>query len=183
MREINFTNQNEMVRRIKEKYHNSTYAKTILNHMDEMPLKDDIKSIIACLRRMFPSTYDFRSAKAFYNVYGHNRLETKCLALLMREEYEKFTLQKKDEWKKAELAKYNCSTWQEYFEICGWKKRDGSNSYIKPKIDRDATKPNVLEPTFHRVLNHHANRVGYRGKKNEIQEQNVRNRRAEIVRK
>ena len=180
MREINFTDKNEMIRRIKEKYHDSAYAKTILNHIDETPLKDDIKSIIACLRRMFPSTYDFRSAKAFYDVYNHNRLETKYLALLIREEREKLTLQNKEEWEKAELAKYNCSTWQEYFEMCGWKKRDGSNSYIKPKIERDATTPNVLEPTFHRALNHNANRVGYRGKKNEAQEQNVRNRKAEI---
>ena len=179
MLDIDFSNVEVMISRIKKEYNNSAYCLSILNHQTEPPLKDDIKWIIAKLRFMFPSTYDFRAAKQYYDVYNHNRLETKYLALLLKEMFSEFTIAKNNAWKEEELKKYNCTTWEEYFKMCGWQKREHSNQYIKPTVYRDFTLPKVLEPTKRIVLHHNSKEISYRGKKNIQHEQYLKNKKAD----
>lgn len=146
----------------KEAGYSEKYMSMIIKNQDHPAAEQDVKRAIGYLRKLFPSTYDFRAVKSALNIYGLDKLETLYTAYFLKNLWEQKRYADKEAWKKAVLAEYG--SWQNYFTACGWIEHKGS--YYKPEVVKKTAAPDVLRP-FHEVSVRSAKRKGYRGKKDE----------------
>lgn len=146
----------------KEGNYAEKYMTMIKNNQYHPAAEQDVRRAIGYLRKLFPSTYDFRAAKNALNIYGLDKLETLYTAQFLKNLWEQKRYADKEAWKKSVLDQYG--SWQNYFEACGWIEHKGS--YYKPEVVKKTADPDVLRP-FHEVSVRAAKRKGYRGKKDE----------------
>lgn len=157
----------KMIETLRKEY-SQTYFSRIIEHQYDCPQEQDYNKIIRLLRKLFPSTYDFREAKKMLAIDSLDRLETLYTANFLDNLWQKRLERGKENWKKSILEKYG--SWQEYFKACGWIEHKGS--YFKPELIKKTADPDVLRP-FHVVTHRLAKRKGYRGKKSELKEKAV----------
>lgn len=157
----------DMIRTLKKEY-SDTYLARIVNHQHEQPQKQDCDRVISYLRKLFPSTYDFREAKKLLAIDSMDRLEVCYTAYFLSNLWQEKCNERKEQWKQSILDEYG--SWQEYFKACGWIEHKGS--YYKPEQVKKTADPDVLKP-FHVVSYRLEKRKGYRGKKSEFKEKAV----------
>ena len=146
----------------KDAGYSEKYMSMIIKNQDHPASEQDVGRVIGYLRKLFPSTYDFRAAKSALNIYGLDKLETLYTVYFLKNLWEQKRYADKEDWKKAVLDEYG--SWQNYFTACGWIEHKGS--YYKPEVVKKTAAPDVLGP-FHEVSVRAAKRKGYRGKKDE----------------
>ena len=146
----------------KETGYSEKYMSMIIKNQDHAASEQDVRRAVGYLRKLFPSTYDFRAAKNALNIYGLDKLETLYTAYFLKNLWEQKRYADKEAWKKSVLDEYG--SWQNYFTACGWIEHKGS--YYKPEVVKKTADPDVLRP-FHEVSVRAAKRKGYRGGKDE----------------
>ena len=146
----------------KDARYSEKYMSMIIKNQDHPASEQDVCRVIGYLRKLFPSTYDFRAAKSALNIYDLDKLETLYTAYFLKNLWEKKRYDDKEAWTKSVLDEYG--SWQNYFAACGWIEHKGS--YYKPEAVKKTADPDVLRP-FHEVSVRAAKRKGYRGKKDE----------------
>lgn len=145
----------------------SSYDDMINKYPDRNPLPLQMKSIIACLRRLYPSTYDFRAAKEYYDIYNLNRMQAEKLKEKLKDEKYELLQQNREKYIKSKWDSVGARSQEEYFEKCGWEKnKDGV--YVRPKKEISKDIPNVIKK-FNIERYDNAKRVGYRGNKKNIE--------------
>lgn len=167
--------EEEMIKTLSEEYEEK-YVKRYANHKDEPADKDSLYIIIKCLRKLNPSTFDFRAAKEYYRVYELNRLEARYVAFILKEQFDGVKAEAKEkareEKEKMILERYG--SWENFYKECGWEYSEYTRRYHKPVAEREKGLPNVLEQ-FHTVTHKNAKRIGYRGKVNKEHEKVIKN--------